>query len=182
MGKNKKTVLAWVYSHDFEYEFTRKDGTKCVIGNGLKLTEHSYIKNEFVSAFESLILQNPQRVVWAGDYAARCPSRKSNVYSRCTDKTKVIPSARPTLKETRYILNHTKKLFVDKNKAPKGKGEDSAYQVHPLPLLTCEGCGQGGGDYSLENSNIGVWARDLISVDSKVPDGFKELVPNFEME
>ena len=55
LGGNKKTVKAWMYSHEYD--------------NGLKLMEHSYIGNSFVSAFESLIKNKPQRVVWAGDYA-----------------------------------------------------------------------------------------------------------------
>ena len=40
LADNKKKVKAWVYSRDFS--------------NGLKLMEHSYIGNNFVSAFESL--------------------------------------------------------------------------------------------------------------------------------
>ena len=168
LAKNKKTVLAWFYSHDY--------------GNGLKLMEHSYLTNDFVAQVEAHMKGTPQRLVWAGDYAENCTSRKSNVYSRCNDNNKGSHESIFPWSETRYILNHTKKLFVDKNKAPHGKGEWSDYQVHPLPLLTCEGNGLGGGDYRLENPNTGTWSRDLISVDSKVPDGFKELVPNFEMD
>lgn len=39
-------------------------------GNGLKLMEHSWLDNEFVAAFETLLVQEaPVRMVWAGDYA-----------------------------------------------------------------------------------------------------------------
>ena len=96
------------------------------------------------------------------------------------DTKKVTPTVYPTLKETRYIVNHTKKQFVDKTKAPK---DSEGWQVHPLPLLTCEGNGQGGGDYRKEeNKFIGVWARDVISVQSKKPKGFTEIIPNFDMD
>lgn len=38
--------------------------------NGAKLMEHSWIGNDFVAAFETLLLaEAPRRVVWAGDYA-----------------------------------------------------------------------------------------------------------------
>jgi hypothetical protein len=51
-------VVAWLYS--FKY------------GNGLKQMEHSYLGNNFVSAFEWLISpegpHHKSQVVWTGDY------------------------------------------------------------------------------------------------------------------
>ena len=177
LGENGKTVKKFVFSHHITETLTRHDGSKYVGGHGLKLMEHSYIGNNFVKAVESLILNNPQRIVWAGDYAKPCKGMKSNVYHRCEETLEVIPIERPTLRETRYIVNHTTKQFVDKNKCPKSNG----WRVHPLPLLTCEGNGEGGGDYSLENPNIGIWARNLISIESKRPKDYTELIPNFLM-
>jgi len=161
LKENKTTPIAWVYSHDF--------------GNGLKLMEHSYLTNNFVESFESLIFEKPQRVVWGGDYAGNCKNRKTNVYSRCNDKTKVIPENRIGIKQGRYILNHTKKTFVDKTKVPS---YNDGYRIHPLPLLTCEGCGSGGGDFfgKDENKIVGSWARDFISVQGTKPKGFTELI------
>ena len=52
LGNNKRTVKAWVYSHDITYEFKRDDGKVFMLGNGLKLMEHSWMKNDFVAAFE----------------------------------------------------------------------------------------------------------------------------------
>ena len=161
---NKKSVKQFMYSHDYHY--------------GLKLMEHSYIGNNFVQTFERLILNNPQRVVWAGDYAEPCKGRKTTIYSRCVDKLKIEPIPRVNQKESRYIVNHSKKQFVDKTKLTIADG----WAIHPLPLLTCEGNGQGGGDYFSENGKefIGVWARDLISVESKKPNGYTEITPNFK--
>jgi hypothetical protein len=164
LAENKKTVKSWMYSHEYD--------------NGLKLMEHSYIGNNFVSAFESLIKNNPQRVVWAGDYADECKGRKTNTYGRCKDTEKVKPTERFTTTETRYIVNHTKKQFVDKfsvSEIPMWKGT----KIHPLPLLTCEGNGRGGGDFEGENKYIGTWARDIISVESKKPIGYAEIKPDF---
>jgi hypothetical protein len=45
----------YVYSHDF--------------GSGLKLMEHSWMKNPLVRFVEKQLVDNPQKLVWAGDYA-----------------------------------------------------------------------------------------------------------------
>lgn len=167
LAKNKKTVIKWMYSHDFQ--------------NGLKLMEHSWLTNDFVRAFESLIYRNPQIVVWGGDYAEPCASRKSNTYQRCNDKNNVKPELIAFEKDCQFIINHTKKLFVDTTKVPRitakwAEGED--YRIHPLPLLTSEGNGQGGGDFRGDDPNhlVGSWARNLISVDDTAPTGYKELI------
>ena len=171
LGENKKTVKAFVYSHDY--------------GSGLKLMEHSWQGNKFVGSFESLILNNPQRVVWAGDYADNCKGRKTNLYSRAyhTDReyndrkatpNQVNPTTALTTQQSRYVINHTKKTFVDKYNGLKTKW--CGWKIHPLPLLTCEGNGRGGGDFRGESSLIGLWARDLISVSTKKPKGYTELI------
>ena len=164
LAENKKTVKAWMYSHEYD--------------NGLKLMEHSYIGNHFVSSFESLIKNNPQRVVWAGDYADECKGRKTNLYSRCKDTEKANPTESVSVTKTRYIVNHTKKQFVDKFSLPEIKDWEGT-KIHPLPLLTCEGNGRGGGDFRGENKFVGAWARDVISVESKKPQGFTEIKPDF---
>jgi hypothetical protein len=164
LAENKKSVKSWMYSHEYD--------------NGLKLMEHSYIGNHFVSSFETLIKNNPQRVVWAGDYADECKGRKTNLYNRCKDLNKANPTERVSVTETRYIVNHSKKEFVDKFNVPEiatWKGT----KIHPLPLLTCEGNGMGGGDFRGENKFVGTWARDIISVESKKPQGYAEINPNF---
>ena len=72
----------------------------------------------------------------------------------------------------KYLINHDKKQFVNKTKVPK---DGDGWQIHPLPLLTCEGNGRGGGDFRGESDLIGLWARDLISVEPRKPIGYKEL-------
>lgn len=153
--------------------------------------EHSWQGNKFVGSFESLILNNPQRVVWAGDYADNCKGRKTNLYFRAyhTDReyndrkatpNQVNPTTALTTQQSRYVINHTKKTFVDKYNGLKTKG--CGWKIHPLPLLTCEGNLRGGGDYHSNHGTefVGTWARDLISVSSKKPIGYKEIIPNFK--
>jgi len=54
----------------------------------------------------------------------------------------------------------------------------NVYKIHPLPLLTCEGNGQGGGDFYGEDNKklIGKWARNRISIESTKPKGYAELI------
>ena len=78
--------------------------------------------------------------------------------------------------KTKYLVNHDKKQFVDKTKVPKDK---DGWRIHPLPLLTCEGNGRGGGDFRGESELVGSWARDIISVESKkadIPKGYTEVI------
>lgn len=169
LAKNKRTVLQWMYSHDFN--------------NGLKLMEHSWIGNNFVRAFSSLIYRTPRIVVWGGDYAEPCNGRKTNTYERCNDKNNISPSLIAFEKDCRYVINHTKNLFVDTTKVPRITAKwvgDSDYRIHPLPLLTSEGNGSGGGDFFGDDPNhlVGSWARNLISVDDTAPADYTELVFN----
>jgi hypothetical protein len=164
-----ETVKAWMYSHEYD--------------NGLKLMEHSYQGNNFVSAFEKQLSRTgghyKSRVVWAGDYADEEPGLKiisegkeydANLYSLCNDENKVNRKVVST-EDYPFIVNHTKKQFVDKNSVPEIVGWEGT-KIHPLPLLTCEGCFRGGGDYN-ENSPdanlVGVWARDVISIEKDNP-------------
>lgn len=79
----------------------------------------------------------------------------------------------------KYLINFDKKEFVNKdNVLDCGNG----WRIHPLPLLTCEGNGRGGGDYRGESKLVGVWARDKIGVVSRksdIPKDFKEIVVDF---
>jgi hypothetical protein len=163
-----ETVVAWMYSHKYD--------------NGLKLMEHSYQGNNFVSTFEKELTRRgshyKSRVVWGGDYADEEPGVKvisegkeydANLYSLCNDGNEISPKVTST-DDYPYIVNHTKKLFVDKNNVPEIVGWEGT-KIHPLPLLTSEGNGQGGGDFrgKDENEIVGSWARDVISVEKDSP-------------
>lgn len=139
--------------------------------NGLKLSEHSYVGNNFVSTFEFSLspegIYNKSRVVWAGDYADKEPEQEKNLYEQCDEYKLIRPAEKKTLKY-RFLVNHTKKQYADKSK----------WEMHPLPLLTAEGNGRGGGDIQDAPSCVGSWARDVISVEESLPEGedFQEVV------
>ena len=79
--------------------------------------------------------------------------------------------------QAKYLINYDKKEFVNKTKVPK---DSEGWQIHPLPLLTCEGNGRGGGDFRGDEVKlIGCWSRDKIGVATKkteVPKDFKEII------
>lgn len=150
-------IKAFMYSHDY--------------GSGLKLMEHSWMKNDFVQTFEKELSRRGKfyksRVVWAGDYADEEPEKEINLFSLCdNEQDKKIKPRKTNTKDYNFIVNHTKKLFVDKSKVPSVDG----WTIHPLPLLTCEGNGLGGGDFRGDEKGIvGSWARDVISIEKENP-------------
>jgi hypothetical protein len=151
-------------------------------GGGIKLMEHSYFFSNYIRAVEFMLSPDgmfcKSALVWAGDYADNEDGSAENLYAMAFEmwdkacyKVKLIDTSM-----YRYIINHTKKLYVDKNHSEK-----LCDGIHPLPLLTVEGNGRGGGDYSGSRLDlVGTWARDLISVEKELPAvGFTELVCDF---
>jgi len=154
-------IKAWMNAHEYS--------------NGLKLMEHSYIDNNFMNTIEHELSPNglhyKSRVVWAGDYADEEKDVNENLYHLCDETTHISPTEKAE-SIYQYVVNHTKKQFIDKAKVPENDG----ICIHPLPLLTCEGNGRGGGDFRGEHELIGYWARDVISMEFKKPEGFIEIV------
>ena len=156
-----------VYSHDF--------------GCGLKLMEHSWVGNDFVGIVEDLIAEggawHGDKIVWAGDYAENEKNRQSNLWDLC--KTKIKPE--PSKNKYRYVLNMDTKEYVDTKKIPLSdvyvdeKGKAWPYTIHPLPLLTADGNGLGGGDFYKEDPLVGSWARNRVSVSKTKPKGYTEI-------
>jgi hypothetical protein len=125
--------------------------------------EHSYIGNSFMAVVERQLYNQPQRLVWAGDYADTEQNSETNLYHTASNK-KTILSTHP--KEDclnlliRYLVNHDTKQIVEL----QTKSSDEL-KIHPLSLLTVEGNGRGGGDYD-GSGPVGVWARHKISTET----------------
>jgi hypothetical protein len=160
-----------VYSHDF--------------GNGLKLMEHSYIGNNFVAVVENLIAKGGHwygdKIVWAGDYADPEEGTEENLYSICGEnKIPVGLVSDVRNKKNRYLINMDTKEFVDMKKVPVSHTfeDGETLVIHPLPLLTCEGNGRGGGDFrgSDPKNLIGKWARCWVTIQKTKPKNGIELI------
>ena len=147
--------------------------------NGAKLMEHSWLKNKFVQAVEFLLLEgarwHKKPIVWAGDYADPEESTEETIYSMCGENgLKMLIDMAP--QKYHYLVNYDKNEYVDKRKCPEKEG----WKIHPLPLLTAEGNGRGGGDYRGSNIEmVGAWARCRLGLVKEVPEGFTEITPNF---
>ena len=171
--RTPEIMRMWMNPHDYN--------------NGAKLMEHSYIGNNFVQAFEHLISPEGMfymsRIVWAGDYAEPEKNNETdNLYTNLYNNYNGLlqcPKSNDT-SSYRYIVNHSKKLYVDKEHCPKNKYNSI---IHPLPLLVSEGNGCGGGDYMGNNVELcGTWSRDNISVEKNIQFDYNELVCDFSKE
>lgn len=180
--ENEMPIMAQLSSYDF--------------GQGAKLMEHSYVGNPLVQAVEYLLAQDKEGVpfVWSGDYAENFEGFDTNLFDigdteEIDNKTlKTMPLVETDgwcgkrfeinpneIKTYKYVINHTKGLYVE---IPQ-QGE---YTIHPLPLLTAESNGLGGGDYwsKKDAELVGSWKYDTISVGDEIPSGFKKLKVKFK--
>jgi len=170
-------------------EFIRLWLSPFTFGNGSKLTEHCWVDSLFVQAVENLLSPDgmfyKSRLVWAGDYADNELDMNENLYHLALEEDDVSSSdpalgrwgafqpQRVSARSTSifpYIVNHDKKLYIKKEGG-----------MHPLPLLTVEGNGRGGGDYRGSNETLcGTWARDTISIEKTPPADYQEIHITFE--
>ncbi len=153
--------LRRVYSHDFQ--------------NGLKLTEHSYIDNNFVNVVANELVDNPAQLYWLGDYAEESdfesPTMYKRIYGYAWEREKnsgtTVENANDNFDWNKdwYYINETKKEFT---LMPKPSNLDWVFT--PISLLTAIGNGRGGGDYHKENSMVGYWAGDKVYLSQNKPD------------
>ena len=154
-----------------------------------KLMETSWFDNVQVNKVAFEIFNWPCRVAWIGDYSdcAGCPEE---IYKRtwempadyCLGYLENYPLDYDFNLRDMYLINHSKKLFVNCNDYAS-RCNRNGWIIHPLPLLTCIGNGQGGGDYYSDNGTeyIGTWAFDWVSFDFEKPDLkiYSEIKPTF---
>ncbi len=161
----------------------------------LKLTEHSYLGNDYCDDILSLLANEwkGDRVIHVGDYAEgndgttteklidkletenNLLDENLTVYDWGNYFTNVAP--KKDITNIRYVYNLDKKEFVDLLKQPVQwfyyeKNNIHAVKFNSFALLI--GCGneQGGGDYYTINKNrIGLWAGDkFVSSIEKIKD------------
>lgn len=157
-------IVVWMNAHMYD--------------QGLKLMEHAFLENAFVCTFEFGLSPEgahyKSRVVWAGDYAMVEPSHEANLYQQCSEYNLIHPKEKETTKY-RFVVNHSKKQFVNKAHIPNAGG----FSMHPLPFLTCEGEGNNSAYETKQPRLVGSWARDVISVEESAPLGYHEIVFDF---
>lgn len=152
--------------------------------NRRKLMKHSYIDNYYVILMERFIYKNPQRIVWAGDYADEEKGNEYNLYGIVEEMEEqnainIISDSDETIDVSeKYVINHTKQIYY---KRPSFK--HGMRTINPLTLLISEGNGLGGGDYyGTEMEYVGSWARDLIEISDEEPNGYTCATYNFKYD
>lgn len=176
-----------------------------ILGNGAKLMEHSYVGNIFVIAATQMLRDNNTHpFVWCGNYAEpvneflhgtntmydyACKDDLDTKYTILNFSDLIHFAEQYNLSKKswreflnnhldRYVINHTRKEYVAVPSYNTGKPT-----IHPLPLLTADGNGSGGGDYSgTDMSKVGIWAYNVIESANQVPEGYRELKVNFKEE
>ena len=171
------------YAHDYD--------------NGLKLTEHSYVGNNFVETVIAQLYNNPGRVFWCGDYANKddfLDEEDWNQIRKANKKyhVKILPDGSHTstypqpdeMIRGKFILNHTKKLYIDMEEYEENAPQDKwGCTFHPIPLLTAVGNGRGGGDYEgVNKDSVGTWAGDLLEAQDVKPNGYKDISKDLYFE
>ena len=151
----KEVIRSWVNPQEY--------------GQSPALMDHSDKDSKFVSAVEMLLARGRSRLVWAGDYVAAEPGSKLNLYKMCEEAQQIFPEE-SDMSYYGYIVNHTKRQFVWKDRTEKYTN------LHALPFLTAESGGYTAGDYPKEHALVGYWARDEISVEKKRPTGYVEII------
>lgn len=189
LKNDKKTIVGYVYTHDYacglklmEHSYIHNPVVNVVLnylkenGGGRVVWAGDYAdaepvkmpKEQAKEIWRNMVANNQTETSFA-EFWAKSPEvfkrdengelAGDNLYTKAEKKPKLEASANDT--EIRFLINTDKMQFVDLWDVPYVDG----HRVHPLPLLTAEGNGRGGGDYTgLSMNLVGTWARDNITV------------------
>lgn len=168
-----------VYNRDVDGEYTMA-----------KLMEHSWWYNEFVSTICHKIYKTPKKVIWVGDYADDADVTNEIEETELKRLCKKAWNCKgygvkknDLYLDNLFLVNHTKKIYLDCNAYKANSTNSDNWCVHPLPLLTAIGNGLGGGDYrDINIEDVGCWANDLISIEDVAPKRYTEETYMFKEE
>ncbi len=153
-------------------------------GEGYLLMQHAFLNNHLLGAIEFLISPQGQyyksSIIWAGE---NTEPEGNNLYSQCKfgDYNHQTPPPYDT-RCYKYVVNHTKKIYVDKY--PDGDCgkifKTDIYKTHPLPLLVMGNNYGGKGSYKGQDRHLlGTWSGDIISIEVEPPENYTKLDCNF---
>lgn len=191
------------------------DGTHFVISfscqvkglghNGVKLMEHSWWNNEFLTNFCARLYERSREnnkethILWLGNYAEldglSSLEGLSACFARVVQRSWLKQALQdPNRKEidigntnpdfsliNKFLVNTTKQEFINCTTYYNCNLDVDDWCIHPLPLLTAVGNAEGGGDYfGVNNELVGRWAGDALYIDDEEPvEPFKEIFPIF---
>lgn len=173
--------------------------------NGVKLMEHSWWDNEFLTNFCARLYERSREnnkethILWLGDCAEldglSSLEGLSACFARVTRRSWLKQALQdPNRKEidigntnpdfsliNKFLVNTTKQEFINCTTYYNCNHDVDDWCIHPLPLLTAVGNGEGGGDYfGVNDELVGRWAGDALYIDDEEPvEPFKEIFPIF---
>lgn len=143
-----------------------------------KLTEHAWWGDTECNEMAKQIYQKPAKIAWVGDYYNETAEETALFNRAFAENEQEIRCTGIFMLDDKYLVNHSKKIYIDLN-AYKDMSFDNAFgeSTHPLPFLTACGNGRGGGDYysPINDTFVGAWALDTISIEDDIPKGYKKL-------
>lgn len=149
--------------------------------NGLKIMEHSWIKNDFCTALALSLVGTPKRVAWVGDYTEDSELEEygftyEEVWGKEREEYTHTELTSYEVGQERYLCNISKNVYVDL-KDYKKKSTVNGWCIFPISLLTAIGNGRGGGDYHSGTclEDVGSWAFDEIYISAEKPKGYEKL-------
>lgn len=172
--------------------------------NGIKLMEHSWWDNDFLVNFCARLYERSKEnnkethILWLGDYAdpdclpsleglSKCYGGPNKTWLKealedenCKEKN--IANSHPEFTlNNKFLVNTTKQEFINCTTYYTCNCDIEGMCIHPLPLLTAVGNGEGGGDYfGVNNELAGRWAGDALYIDDEAPtESFTEIFPIF---
>lgn len=160
------------------YDNYLKGDVECY--NGLKLTEHSWLGNRWIDTIASQLYNTKCKVAWIGDYSDHPDElfwehQDDITFDFVWNHARVRPPYHVVNLKDKFLINHTKKLYIDMKKYIENSIDNDGFVAHPLPLLTAVGNGKGGGDYyGIYEEIVGTWAWDELSIKDKPLKGCKE--------
>ena len=172
-------------------------------GNGLKLMEHSYYKNNFVAEVIHLLMNewNTHQVLWSGDYSDNADYEwNENIFNEINpqkynysmtdygafkngdlseEEYEKVEKDVENITENYAFVNYDKEIYCKLDCCPVING----WQISPIPLLLANSNGRGGGDYRSEHDyeKVGSWAYDKVGIipNINVPTSYKKVEYNF---
>lgn len=172
-------------------------------GNGLKLMEHSYYKNNFVAEVIHLLMNewNTHQVLWSGDYSDNADYEwNENIFNEINpqkynysmtdygafkscdlseEEYEKVEKDVENITENYAFVNYDKEIYCKLDCCPVING----WQISPIPLLLANSNGRGGGDYRSEHDyeKVGSWAYDKVGIipNVNVPTSYKKVEYNF---
>lgn len=184
------------------YKFVNTDKKQVCQRNwhNIKLTEHSYVGNNYCTDILSLLSKEwkGDRIIHVGDYAEPNDGtttqkvieklyRENNVKTSLYDVASEFDEVTPEKVDfnIRYVYNHDKKQYIDLFHQPIEwtciDGNTISFaKFNSFALLTGCGNGLGGGDYfpELNKKEIGTWANDRLESSVEFIDEYKKYKEN----